>query len=198
MPIHNLWPVPVLIEDLDSSETFNNTIFGEILQLSLENEDDNRPPTVDNPLNRIGDIGEELKNLLASGVIKYIEEEDIDCTSFSIGNNWANISSPQKRTRLPLHNDDDLGCHLLGVYYVTNVGEDDGGELEIHDPKWINPSRFNPKKPYNNFSITPKAGRLVLMPSYLWHSVSDFYGNSFRVSINFLVDLKFEENKSLV
>jgi tetratricopeptide (TPR) repeat protein len=71
-----------------------------------------------------------------------------------------------------------------GVYYVTAPHEDEllnnAGNLKIGEPDLAIPSKHNPE-----LYIKPKAGRLVLFPSFMWHGTVPFTSNDPRVSIAF-------------
>jgi len=69
-----------------------------------------------------------------------------------------------------------------GVYYVTAPDElhNNEGHLKIGEPGLEIPAKHSP-----DLYIKPKAGRLVLFPSFLWHGTVPFNSNNPRVSIAF-------------
>lgn len=104
----------------------------------------------------------------------------------SISGMWATRLS--EGATHPMHNHPN--SWLSGVYYPTEYTGYDG-ELMLHDPRPA-ASMFIPNKMTgatnryisNTFSITPKKGRMILFPSYLWHGVHTIRGKN-RWSIAF-------------
>ena len=80
------------------------------------------------------------------------------------------------------------GSFWSAVYYVR-VGEAEGGDLVLHDPRM--PAlrmhapnlRFNDNGPELKVRIRPKAGRMVLFPAWLSHSVEPWDGSGTRISV---------------
>ncbi len=69
------------------------------------------------------------------------------------------------------------------AYYVSvpnEVSEGNGGELVLGVPSFFTPDTVEPLA-----VITPKAGHLVLFPSYLWHQTNPFKSDSPRVVVAF-------------
>ena len=101
---------------------------------------------------------------------------------------WANVNRSSSYNQVHTHPHN----HWSGVYYV-NPGEFDEddvanpGQLQIHDPRdradmYIHPGSPALGKP---FRVKPKAGTMVLFPSWLAHSVNIFYSETTRISIAF-------------
>ncbi|MGE3652413.1 MAG: putative 2OG-Fe(II) oxygenase, partial [Reyranellaceae bacterium] len=85
-----------------------------------------------------------------------------------------------------------------GVYYVDDGGiaADPalGGELEFMDPRGAAPAMYAPQLAFGTpgglsggacESIPPRAGRLVMFPSWLLHGVRPYRGTAERISIAF-------------
>ena len=83
-------------------------------------------------------------------------------------------------------------CHLSAAYYVK--AEQDAGNIVFFDPRQANVFHHPTSKEVNKInaqvqSITPKAGTLVLFPSYLEHKVNPNLSNEDRIVISFNVSL---------
>lgn len=114
---------------------------------------------------------------------------------------WANVNGPGHANQMHCH----PASFWSGVYYPDPGGseiEGNGGELLLEDPRYpmaymIVPDlllRDRDSEPmYSQFAIRPVAGRIVLFPSWLKHSVRPHGGDRERVSIALnlaLVDVK--------
>jgi uncharacterized protein (TIGR02466 family) len=97
---------------------------------------------------------------------------------------WANISGPGSFNMPHVHG----GTYWAAVYYVR-VGEGEGGELVLHDPRMPGlrmhaPGiRFNNAGPELRAEIKPKEGLMVLFPGWLSHSVEPWQGSGERISV---------------
>ena len=87
---------------------------------------------------------------------------------------------------------------LIGVYYV--YVRDKCGDILLNDVRghvasiWQSEKNSNRGKSSRAFHrITPKAGKLILFPNYVVHSVEPNYSDDNRVSIIF--DFKFRNSK---
>jgi hypothetical protein len=113
-------------------------------------------------------------------------------------NMWANINRSGHANEAHSHPSAYWSC----VYYVDDggIGEDPslGGELEFFDPRGTAPNMYAPHLGFAmpggqsggvNEAIHPKAGRLVLFPSWLLHSVRPYRGTAERISIAFNLSL---------
>src|SRR5215469_5591253 len=106
------------------------------------------------------------------------------------GNMWANVNRTGHANEFHSH----PGAYWSGVYYVDDGGIDAnpdlGGELEFLDPRGPVPLMNAPHlRIAGNLSagsterIHPKAGRLVMFPSWVFHQVRPYHGNAERISI---------------
>ena len=90
-----------------------------------------------------------------------------------IGTMWSIINPPGGSNRAHIH----PNCNWSGVYYVQTPL--DCGKIEFIDPRTENlisqPSyiknKTRPKKCWGKVNITPKAGKLLIFPSWLYHAV---------------------------
>lgn len=120
---------------------------------------------------------------------------------------WANVNR-ENEYNMPHHHGESA---MTGVYYpvkqVTNglyefnysknvslqagtYDGENGGSLTIQDPSYGLKTKMVKKPEYQPFTIDhyhyyPVSGTLVLIPSYLIHSVLPFQGKGERVSISF-------------
>ena len=108
------------------------------------------------------------------------------------GNMWANINRSGHGNEYHSH----PGAYWSAVYYVDDGGIADdpslGGELEFMDPRGPLPAMNAPHlgvamagglSAGATERISPKAGRLVMFPSWMMHQVRPYRGNAERVSI---------------
>jgi uncharacterized protein (TIGR02466 family) len=104
---------------------------------------------------------------------------------------WANINRSGAYNQVHTH----PGNHWSGVYYVTDgvfTGEEIEypGHLQHHDPRERADMCWHPNAPFGKpVRVPPKAGQMVLFPSWLAHSVNVFYSETTRISIAFNAQL---------
>jgi uncharacterized protein (TIGR02466 family) len=107
---------------------------------------------------------------------------------------WANVNRSGHGNEFHSH----PGGYWSGVYYVDDGGIADdpslGGELEFMDPRGPMAAIYAPHlavampgglKAGANEPLIPKAGRLVMFPSWLLHQVRPYRGNAERISVAF-------------
>lgn len=113
-------------------------------------------------------------------------------------NMWANVNRSGHGNLPHAH----PGAFWSGVYYVDDGGiaadPSLGGALEFMDPRGAGPSMYAPHLGFTlqgglsggaNEVLLPKAGRLVLFPSWLLHQVRPYRGTAERISIAFNLSL---------
>ena len=97
---------------------------------------------------------------------------------------WANVNGPGAANSPHIHG----GNYWSAVYYVK-VGDGEGGRLQLHDPRlpalrMHSPVlRFTDAGPEVPCQIRPKAGQMILFPAWLSHSVEAWDGSDQRISI---------------
>ena len=96
---------------------------------------------------------------------------------------WANVLGPNHHQSSHIHNQG----WMSGVYYVSlpeNSVEDNpyAGWLEFNRPGYGLPALGGEK---NIERIAPKAGMIVMFPSYVWHGTIPFTSQDTRISIAF-------------
>jgi len=107
---------------------------------------------------------------------------------------WAITNEPGSFNRSHIH----PKCHWSGVYYVQTP--EDCGAIEFTDPRSVNimtqprytPKRRRPKSRWTKVTFKPESGKVVMFPSWLYHSVgpnmsSDTDDSNARVIISFNV-----------
>jgi uncharacterized protein (TIGR02466 family) len=99
---------------------------------------------------------------------------------------WANISNHGDSNTPHIHG----GCPWSGVYYVTagDTNAAASGTLAFTDPRTaalmvVHP--YNPFKGSNRITLIPEPGMMIVFPSFLYHSVDPYLGQSPRISIAF-------------
>ncbi|TAJ25200.1 MAG: hypothetical protein EPO67_21635 [Reyranella sp.] len=113
-------------------------------------------------------------------------------------NMWANINRSGNANLMHSH----PGAFWSGTYYVDDGGIADdpalGGALEFLDPRGAGPMMYAPHLGVAMpgglsggvfESMHPRAGRLVMFPSWLMHQVRAYRGTATRISIAFNLSL---------
>ena len=106
-------------------------------------------------------------------------------------NMWANINRTGHGNEFHSH----PGSFWSAVYYVDDGGIDAdpslGGELEFMDPRGPGPAMYAPHLAFGsaglsagaNEVVRPRAGRMVMFPSWVLHQVRPYRGKAERISI---------------
>ena len=90
-----------------------------------------------------------------------------------IGTMWSIINAPGSFNNAHIH----PGSHWSGVYYIQTPKN--AGDIEFTDPRTpyvMNQPSFEPgkkrsKENWTKVRFTPKAGRMLIFPSWLYHAV---------------------------
>ena len=108
-----------------------------------------------------------------------------------IGNMWANVNPPGGMNRAHMH----PNSLWSGVYYIK--APKNCGDLKIDDPRAAasmcrprmreryNPPETAPTRLWREAHYKPKAGRLIMFPSWLVHCVDPNDSNDIRISVSF-------------
>ena len=103
-----------------------------------------------------------------------------------LGNMWANINYTDSFNKPHIH----PNALFSGVYYVKSP--ENSGELVFYDPRpgiqTIKPNNKKgelPKHLWREVRIKPKAGRIIMFPSWLWHCVEPNQSKDTRISVSF-------------
>ncbi len=97
---------------------------------------------------------------------------------------WANVNSRGAANAPHVHG----GNYWSAVYYVK-VGDGEGGRLRLHDPRLPGLRMHSPVLRFTDagreivHQIRPRAGQMLLFPAWLSHSVEAWEGGDPRISI---------------
>ena len=99
---------------------------------------------------------------------------------------WANINPPGSMNMPHVH----PNSLFSGVYYIKSQPQ--SGRLKIYDPRPGIQTNMPVRKPGNpgrdmwrDASLDPVIGRIIMFPSWLWHSVEENQSNDVRISVSF-------------
>ena len=119
-------------------------------------------------------------------LMNYIWQEEWLDREPVLGNMWANINPPGGYNQPHIH----PNSLFSGVYYIKALKN--SGNLICNDPRpgvQLNmPVRKKgqpPKHLWREFHLQPVEGRIIMFPSYLWHSVEPNESNDIRISVSF-------------
>ena len=96
-----------------------------------------------------------------------------DKHTMKIGTMWSIINPPGSFNTAHVH----PGCLWSGVYYVHTP--ENAGNIEFIEPRTVHlmnqpkylPKTRRPKECWTKVNFKPKAGRMIIFPSWLYHSV---------------------------
>jgi uncharacterized protein (TIGR02466 family) len=107
-------------------------------------------------------------------------------------NAWANVNRQGQGNEFHTH----PGAYWSATYYVRDGGTAEnpevGGEFEIQDPRGVAPAMLAPGLAFRTAGgqsvgagemVVPRAGNLVMFPSWLSHGVRPYCGEAVRISI---------------
>lgn len=113
---------------------------------------------------------------IINGSAKAISEKNAYHQGFdlNIGTMWSIVNPPGSSNRAHIH----PSCAWSGVYYVH--APENSGNIEFVDPRTENlmrPARYianrkRPKSCWTKVNFTPMAGKMLIFPSWLYHSVA--------------------------
>ena len=96
---------------------------------------------------------------------------------------WANVNERGDGNSAHIH----PGCAWSGVYYVATE-QDAGGHIAFIDPRTAALMVNHPLNPFSGndaLNVPPVAGLILVFPSFLYHRVDAYRGESPRISIAF-------------
>jgi len=103
-----------------------------------------------------------------------------------LGNMWANINYSGGYNRPHIH----PNSLFSGVYYIK--APPNCGKITFNDPRpgiqTTMPARIKGqplKHLWREVHLEPKVGRIIMFPSWLWHSVEPNKSNDIRISVSF-------------
>ena len=118
-------------------------------------------------------------------------------------NAWSNINRKGDSNEFHIH----PGAFWSGVYYVDDGGcfqnKKFDGEFTIMDPRGSGPSMYAPSYCFQGPEgqsvgatelLSPRNGIMLIFPSWLYHGVRPYKGNSERISISFNLSISESNN----
>jgi len=192
--MHLFFSTPVWIKQLNNFENINDELKSYIYQARKDNPEGVKKSNV----NGWHSEGLDLKNQSLKNFITEISNNigsaikdmnwDLDTQTARITNMWAIINKERAFNERHHHGNSSLSA----AYYVK--AEKNAGDLIFFDPRQANVFHHPTSKEANSLncqvqSVTPRAGTLVLFPSYLEHKVAENLSNEERIVVSFNVSL---------
>ena len=192
--MHLFFSTPVWINEINNSESINTELKNYIYKKKEKNPEGTKKSNVNGWHSDEFDLkNENLKNFI-SEISKNIESAikdmdwDLETQIVKITSMWSIINNKDAFNEKHHHGNSALSA----AYYVK--AEQNAGNIVFYDPRQANVFHHPISKQVNSVnaqvqSITPKAGTLVLFPSYLEHKVNPNLSNEERIVISFNVAL---------
>ena len=192
--MHLFFSTPVWIKQLNNFENINDELKSYIYQARKDNPEGVKKSNV----NGWHSEGFDLKNQSLKNFITEISNNigsaikdmnwDLDSQIARITNMWAIINKDRAFNERHHHGNSSLSA----AYYVK--AEKNAGDLIFFDPRQANVFHHPTSKEANSLncqvqSVAPRAGTLVLFPSYLEHKVAENLSNEERIVVSFNVSL---------
>jgi len=203
MPLFTSFPDPIYIEDLEPSEE----VFNRMLNYLKKFEDKNKEQLKDEEKKNItGDVCNDLllhqsyefdwlNKEIARVTKTYLEKIGVDLSRIELyaQKSWPVICN-KSGGYIPTH------CHrnsiLSCVYYLNGV-TNNTGYLRFEPetclkqlPIVFNDTNWN----YKEFDLVPIKNRLVIFPSSMPHSVTEYHGKEPRFSVSYDLLVTGKEN----
>jgi len=192
--MHLFFSTPVWINEINNSESINTELKNYIYKKKEKNPEGTKKSNVNGWHSDEFDLkNENLKNFI-SEISKNIESAikdmdwDLETQIVKITSMWSIINNKDAFNEKHHHGNSALSA----AYYVK--AEQNAGNIVFYDPRQANVFHHPTSKQVNSVnaqvqSVTPKAGTLVLFPSYLEHKVNPNLSNEERIVISFNVTL---------
>ena len=192
--MHLFFSTPVWIDQINNFESINSELKKYIYQEYEKNPDGIKKSN----LNGWHSEGFDLKNENLKNFISEISKNigtavndmgwDLESQIVKITNMWAIINKNKAFNERHHHGNSALSA----AYYVK--AENNAGNIVFFDPRQANVFHHPTAKKANDLngqvrSITPKAGTLVLFPSYLEHKVEENLSDEERIVVSFNISL---------
>jgi uncharacterized protein (TIGR02466 family) len=201
--VQNLFPTPLVIYALSDAPTLNAELKRVIHERrtthpSVAKSNRKGWQSGDDFFNWAGAAGEQLRSTatsLVNQITKNYVPGDSSLAPFTGPwqlNGWANINPRGARNDIHSH----AGCFWSGCYYVDtgSDGETADAPLELYDPRGTAPIMYAPTlrmtlkgcvSAGGVETYAPRAGEMVLFPSWLLHSVGEQMNDAERISVAF-------------
>ncbi len=192
--MHLFFSTPVWIDQINNFETINDELKNYIYQEKEKNPDGVKKSNVKGWHSEGFDLkNEKLKrfiNEISNNIGAAVKDMgwDLESQLVRITNMWAIINKDKAFNERHHHGNSALSA----AYYVK--AEDNAGDITFFDPRQANVFHHPASKEANSLncqvqSVAPKAGTLVLFPSYLEHKVEENLSNEERIVVSFNISL---------
>lgn len=192
--MHLFFSTPVWINEINNSENINTELKNYIYKEKEKNPEGARKSNVNGWHSDEFDLkNENLKNFISEiskNIGSAIKDMDWDLETqiVKITSMWSIINNKDAFNEKHHHGNSALSA----AYYVK--AKQNAGNIVFYDPRQANVFHHPTSKEVNSVnaqvqSVTPKAGTLVLFPSYLEHKVNPNLSNDERIVISFNVSL---------
>jgi hypothetical protein len=189
--MQHLWPTPVMKDNITDTTLLAEVVDRILITTQLEQLADNFQE-YDILKNDKSDVIQKFKNsVVIPAFEKFIEIEEIPGYESCHIRSW--VTGAKHGYVINPHNH---SCSSLsGVFYLLFEEKQFGGELILQDPRFNANRSYQPnfKKWFEDLSIMPTTGDIIIFPSYLYHYTSIFTG---RLRLALAVDFNpvFDKN----
>tara|TARA_B100001540_G_scaffold315653_1_gene343453 strand:+ start:18 stop:617 length:600 start_codon:yes stop_codon:yes gene_type:complete len=192
--MHLFFSTPIWINEISNHESINKELKNYIYNQREKNPEGAKKSNVNGWHSEEFDLKDEnLKNFI-SEISKNIGNAindmgwDLETQVVKITSMWSIINNKDAFNEKHHHGNSALSA----AYYVK--AKQNAGNIVFFDPRQANVFHHPASKEVNNVnaqvqSVTPKAGTLVLFPSYLEHKVNPNLSEDERIVISFNVAL---------
>ncbi len=199
--VSEMFVTPFLRRDYPGTESLNRRL----QEIVLERERASPPPRA---MSNVGGWQSTKRDLLdwpypeMATLRELIVEAVKEMTGFTYGGrplrasgklqiySWANVLRRGNFNRIHNH----PGTSWSGVYYVSVGGEpasETDGMIEFVDPRGSANMIATPGRPFDQrVRIRPRAGEMILFPSFLQHYVNPYESEGTRIAISFNVSMQ--------
>ena len=192
--MHLFFSTPVWIDQINDYEIINDDLKNYIYQEREKNPDGVKKSNVKGWHSEGFDLkNESLKrfiNEISNNIGTAVKDMgwDLETQLVRITNMWAIINKDRAFNERHHHGNSSLSA----AYYVK--AEENSGDIIFFDPRQANVFHHPTSREANSLncqvqSVSPKAGTLVLFPSYLEHKVDENLSNEERIVVSFNISL---------
>lgn len=198
MSVHLMFPTPVVITDVELTETQIKDLKVAVQAIFMDNmlhsDPENgqagsnawaEPFPVWTPENlKTFPVLNDIREIFIDGFYELAEAHEFNQLSREIvsdlfADNYGQLPIMKTGDSLPVHT--HPGAVASAVFYLTDVdNEKDGGMLALRDPSWH--TTLGMRNKMEEF-IETRAGRLIVFPTQIWHDVRPYYGKEDRLTM---------------
>ena len=181
------FPTPVFVDLADSQiqKEIEEQYFGKEKEILKGIKKESWGDNIDATYSLNGDLLKEfqlnkLEGYINDCVRSFLNHLQSDVKQIKRLHSWVNYSSKYQYQNQHNH----MPAKISGVYYIKSNEKD--GNLRIHSPIRHLPQLVNDTNlSFNLVEYTPQAGKIVLFPSWVEHSVRPNMTDDTRISISF-------------